>query len=127
VPQQPVTQSSDVAPTGALSLDVWPAARCTGALYLDAGEGFGYQSGALRRVSLACESTASGISVSSSSVGAFATWWSSTEVVIHGVPGTPTAVDAGGLSLTWQYDLTTQVLAVTLAGNSADWNLSVQW
>jgi alpha-glucosidase len=127
IPQQPVTQSADVAPTGALTLDVWPAARCAGALYLDAGDGYGYEAGDLRRITFACQSTASGISVSSSSVGAFATWWSSTDVVVHGVPRTPTAVDAGGLQLVWQYDLTTQILTVTLAGAAADWILSVQW
>jgi alpha-glucosidase len=127
IPQQPVTQSADVAPSGPLTLDVWPGAQCSGALYLDAGDGYGYENGDLRRVAFTCEVNASGISVSSSSVGAFATWWSSTQVVVHGVPRTPTAVEAGGVEPAWQYDPSAQSVTVTLAGDAADWTLSVQW
>jgi len=127
VPQQPVTQSADVAPTGPLTLDVWPGAECTGALYLDAGEGYGYQSGELRRLTFTCQPSASGISVSASSSGAFATWWSSTEVLVHGVPRMPTTVDAGGVEPPWQYDAAAQSLTVTLAGGAADWAVSASW
>jgi alpha-glucosidase len=127
IPQQPVTQSADVAPSGPLTLDVWPGGQCSGALYLDAGDGYGYETGDLRRVAFACVASASGISVSSSSVGAFATWWSSTYVVVHGVPRTPTAVASGGLQPSWQYDSVSQTLTVMLPGDAADWALTANW
>jgi len=127
IPQQPVTQSADVDPSGPLTLDVWPAAQCSGALYLDAGDGFGYQTGDVRRITYTCQASVSDISVSSSSAGTLAAWWSSTEVVVHGVPSTPTAVDAGGTEPPWQYDPAAQALTVTLAGDAADWTLAVGW
>jgi len=127
IPQQPVTQSADVVPSGPLTLDVWPGGQCSGALYLDAGDGYAYQMGNLRRVTFLCVASASGISVSSSSSGTYATWWNSTQVVLHGVPHAPIAVDSGGMTPSWQYDSTSQALTMTLPGDAADWTLSASW
>jgi len=127
IPQQPVTQSADIAASGPLTLDVWPGGQCSGALFLDSGDGYGYEAGDVRRVAFACEPSANGISVSSSSVGSFGPWWSATLVVVHGVPRMPIAVDYGGAQPSWQYDSVLRVLSVTLPGNLADWALTANW
>ncbi len=127
IPQQPVTQSADVAPSGPLTLDVWPGGQCSGSLYLDAGDGYGYQTGDLRRIAYTCVASASGISVLSSSTGAFATWWNSTQVVVHGVPRTPATVDSGGITPSWQYNPASYSLTVMLPGDAADWTVTASW
>ena len=107
IPTQPVVQDSDEAPRGPLQIDVWPGAECSGALYLDDGHSFAFESGASRRVQYACSVVAKSIRVSSSSSssGPFATWWSATTIVIHGVPHAPQAVlDSASVALLSEYD-----------------------
>ena len=85
IAQQPLVQSTDQVPNGPLELDVWPGERCSGSLYLDDGHSLAYASGAFRRISYACRSHRAGIDLSAQSSGAYATWWSSTKLVVHGV------------------------------------------
>jgi alpha-glucosidase len=128
VPQQPVTQWADQNPAGPLTLEVWPGEDCTGNLYLDAGDGYGYQTGELRRITWSCQPHANGISVSSATVsGAFPTWWSSTRVVVHGVPRAPTAVTIGANSVPFDYAEGAQTLTATVPGALADWILAANW
>ena len=128
IPQQPVAQWADGQPAGELTLDVWPGEACEGSLYLDAGDGYGYQAGELRRVGFACDATESGITVRSTTAsGAFPTWWSSTRVVIHGVPRAPSGVTSGVAGMQWQYAEDSQVVVATLPGGLADWSVSAAW
>jgi len=128
VPSQPVAQSAAAAPAGALTVDVWPGASCAGGLYLDAGDGFGYAAGELRRVAYACTPEAAGIAVTSqTAAGSYPTWWTSTRLVVHGVPAQPTSVLLGGATPPWSYDADAKALTVTLAGAGADWTVRAGW
>ncbi len=127
VPSQPVARRAGAPPEGALSLDVWPGDDCGGALYLDEGEGFGYQRGELRRVAYTCQASARGMQISARSSGAFPPWWSATRVVIHGARP-PVSLDVErGASPAWSYDPALRTLTVTLSGADSDWRLGVSW
>lgn len=128
IPHQPVAQWADGSPTGALTLDVWPGADCEGHLYLDAGDGYGYEAGELRRIKVSCAASASGVTVTSATTtGVFPTWWSSTRVVLHGVPRAPSTTNSGVAGTQWHYDEASQSLVATVPGALADWSLSAAW
>ncbi|MGC4000225.1 MAG: glycoside hydrolase family 31 protein [Anaeromyxobacter sp.] len=128
VPQAPVTLTADAAPQGPLTLDVWPGDDCRGRLYLDDGESFAYREGALRRVAYTCAARPGGITVQASSTGTYATWWSGTALVIHGVPSAPTEVTAAGVEAPgWSYDAAAQALTIQLPGGGADWTVTAAW
>ena len=123
IAQQPVTQFADQPPPGPLEVDVWPGARCSGALYLDDGQSFAYETGAFRRVSFSCQVGVQGIVVSSASSGPFLPWWQATTLRVHGVAGPPASVvDGAGAALTHEYDAQRHMATVHLSGPTADWS-----
>lgn len=128
IPRQPVAQWAAGSPTGELTLDVWPGEVCEGSLYLDAGDGYGFEAGELRRVTFTCDAGASSIAVTSATTsGAYPTWWTSTRVVIHGVPRAASTTSCGVAGTQWQYDEGAQELVATLPGDLAEWSLSAAW
>jgi len=107
---------------------VWPGPDCRGALYLDAGEGFGHREGALRRVHYACKPSGKGISVTAASTGPYPTWWTATTLVVHGVPRAPTdARTGGGGALAVQYDPALGAARVSLPGAGAEFPVRMRW
>jgi alpha-glucosidase len=126
IPTQAVVQSTEDVPRGPLQIDVWPGGECAGALYLDDGHSFAFQSGASRRIEYACEADSARIRVHSTSRGPFPTWWSATTLVIHGVLRAPhAAVDSAGGELPSAYDAEHHAVSVTLNGPSADWSFQL--
>ena len=126
IAQQPLVQSTDQVPNGPLELDVWPGERCSGSLYLDDGHSLAYASGAFRRISYTCRSHRAGIDLSAQSSGAYATWWSGTKLVVHGVARPPSAVlDAQGAALGYEYDAKRRRATIVIPGGSADWSVRV--
>ena len=124
IPKQPLVQHTDQAPNGPLELDLWPGESCSGSLYLDDGRSLDYQRAAFRRVSYACRAHDAGIDISAQSTGPLATWWSSTELVVHGLRRAPSSVaDAQGVALRHDYDAKHRRSIVHLAGSSADWSV----
>ena len=124
VPEGPASLRASDAPRGELTLHVWPGPDCRGELYLDAGDGFGYRQGELRRVSYACRPSPDGIAITATSSGSYPTWWSATQVVVHGVPRQPTI--ASGASML-RYDAARQAATATVPGGSADLSVSLRW
>ncbi len=128
VPQAPVVQHTGAAPEGPLTVEVWPGGDCAGSLYLDDGASFAYREGALRRVSYGCRASEGAVSVTATSEGTFATWWSSTEVVVHGVPRAPREVTSGSSTApSWRWDEAHQAAIATVPGDGAAWDVSVRW
>jgi alpha-glucosidase len=126
VPQGPAPAHAADRPQGPLTLEVWPGSDCRGELYLDAGEGHGYRAGELRRIHYTCTPAEGGIAVSATSEGPFPTWWSATEVVVHGVPRPPSA-EVGGAPADVRYDEARQAATVTVPGGEADLSVTVSW
>jgi alpha-glucosidase len=127
VPEGPVVQHADDRPDGPLTLDVWPGADCQGALYLDAGDGFGYRGGELRRVRFRCEARPDGIAVSARSEGTFPTWWTATQVVVHGVPRAPRLARGPAGATAPVRDPAAASATVALPGAGADWAIELSW
>jgi len=127
VPEAPVVRHADDRPAGPLTVQVWPGPDCQGSLYLDAGDGFGYREGALRRVAFRCQAGPEGVTVSAASRGDFPTWWTSTQVVVHGVPRTPRLGRAPLDAAAPIHDPAAGSATVSLPGAGADWSLEVKW
>jgi alpha-glucosidase len=127
LPGQPVMPAAAAVPQGALTVDVWPGARCSGGMYLDDGRSFGYRDGAFERIAYACDPTAAGITVTSRPTGAFGHWWSATRVVIHGAEQPSAVTSASGARLPWSFDGVTHTLTVALDGDGADWTVQALW
>lgn len=126
VPEASADVRAGEPPRGELTLEVWPGPDCRGELYLDAGDGFGYRAGELRRVSYSCTPSADGISVTARSEGSYPPWWTATRVVVHGVPRAPAAtVGAGHHAASW--DAGRQAVTVTVPGGGADLSLALRW
>ncbi|MFO0582563.1 MAG: glycoside hydrolase family 31 protein [Anaeromyxobacter sp.] len=128
VPSQPVTATAAETPAGPLTVDVWPGAACAGALYLDAGDGFGQAAADARRVAYACTPGTASVTVTSqTAAGTYPTWWSETRLVVHGVPSAPVTVKKGDAAVPFTYDAAGKAATVTLAGGGADWAVQLAW
>jgi alpha-glucosidase len=92
IPRQPLVQSTGETPKGALELNVYPGADCSGSLYLDDGVSFAYQRGGFLRQAIGCNTGALTFGARS---GSFKPWWTGFDVVIHGWTGAAPKVTLG--------------------------------
>ncbi len=82
LPRQPLTQSTMIKPTGALSLDVYPGQDCRGEIYLD--DGISIKGDSLRQT-ITCSVTPRGVSLNfGPRTGKFRPWWKQIAVTVHG-------------------------------------------
>jgi alpha-glucosidase len=103
IAKQPLVQSTAEKPTGPLRLEVYPGDDCRGEIYLDDGVSI---AGPSLRQSVTCTVTPKGVVLHfASRVGAYAPWWKSIAVTVHGprvlskvIPDEPNAasVDISG-------------------------------
>jgi alpha-glucosidase len=82
LPRQPLTQSTMIKPTGALSLDVYPGQDCRGEIYLD--DGISIKGDSLRQT-VTCSVTLRGVALNfGARTGKFRPWWKQIAVTVHG-------------------------------------------
>ncbi|MES1177489.1 MAG: glycoside hydrolase family 31 protein [Myxococcales bacterium] len=128
IARQAVVQHTGQTPKGPLELEVWPASTCSGSLYLDDGETFGFETGAYRRLEFTGQADAAGISLWARSSGSFATWWQETQLTIHAVPAAPRSVtDSEGEPLDHEYDAERKILKVHVRSASAVWSVQLKY
>ncbi len=128
IPEAPVVQNTHQAPTGPLTLTVWPGPDCSGSLYLDDGESFGFQAGKSRHLHTTCDQAATSIAVQSTSEGDYPPWWKTLKVVVHAVPRAPqSVVDEAGAKLAHDYDAAKKTLSVTLPRAATDFRIIATW
>jgi alpha-glucosidase len=85
VPIQPLVQSTDETPVGALTLRVYPGSECRGFLYVDDGKTFAYKHGESTRMNFSCANTPGGVSVHiGKHDGSYQTWWNGIRVELYG-------------------------------------------
>ncbi len=127
IPTQPLGARTSAAPARRLVLTAYPGARGTGALYDDAGSGFGYQRGELTRTTFTQVRSAGTTTLTIGKArGTFPgalrarTWdvqlrsvGAPTSVTLNGTP-VGRATTPGGKG--WTYDASTRVLRVVLVG-----------
>jgi alpha-glucosidase len=82
---QPLAQSTDERPKGALKLLVFPGPNCEGSLYQDDGRTLEYKQGLFLRQSYACTVQQHGVQVNiKAPEGRYQPWWNQIEVIVHG-------------------------------------------
>jgi len=85
VPLQPLVQSTEETPQGALTLRVYPGKDCRGSLYTDDGKTMSYRRGEFLRVEFSCEVTPKGVTVHiGEHQGTFQPWWNQIQVEVYG-------------------------------------------
>jgi alpha-glucosidase len=123
--QQPLVQSTDETPRGALQLHVYPGEDCRGALYLDDGHTFAYKKGEYLRVNYTCQTGENSLRITSSArLGSFMPWWSNVQVTVFGSTHPPREVRAGKRTLSdWHYDAKAKAITLTLPDSATGWEL----
>jgi alpha-glucosidase len=86
LPRQPLVQSTSEKPVGPLSLDVYPGADCSGALYLDDGHSMGFEKGEYLRQAVRCTVDDRGTIALTFEPreGRYRPWWKEIKVIVHG-------------------------------------------
>jgi alpha-glucosidase len=93
IPMQPLVQSTEETPQGALTLRVYPGENCHGSLYLDDGKTLAYTRGEFLRVEFRCNVTSSGLTLSiGARQGVFRPWWNTIHLEICGWKGSVATV-----------------------------------
>jgi alpha-glucosidase len=88
LPMAPLTQSTDIAPRGPLTLRVYPDATgsCAGEVYSDDGHTFDYKKGAFLRERFTCHAAPDGSLTLEETAhdGSYQPWWSSLRFEVYG-------------------------------------------
>jgi len=85
LPLQPLIQSTEETPQGALTLRVYPGNDCRGSLYMDDGKTLAYTRGEFLRLEFSCVLTPDGLSLHiGEHQGAFHPWWNQIHVEVYG-------------------------------------------
>ncbi len=85
LPIQPLVQSTEETPVGALTLRVYPGTECHGALYVDDGKTFAYKRGESMRLSFSCAKMSNGVSVHiGKHEGSYQPWWKEIRIELYG-------------------------------------------
>jgi alpha-glucosidase len=97
IPRQPLVQNTGQTPQGPLELMVYPGTTCSGDLYADDGESFGYQRGEFFRTTAICENSGSELHLKiAPAEGKYTPWWKSYAVVFYGQASGPSSVTVNG-------------------------------
>jgi alpha-glucosidase len=129
IPMQPVVQSTQETPNGPLQLRVYPGDDCRGSLYEDDGHSLAYERGKLLRINYTCQTSASGLSISSIvAINSFPPWWTAEEVTAYGVASAPRAVTVDGNAITGaRYDAERHAVTFLVPGGAHAWNVRVEF
>jgi alpha-glucosidase len=85
IPLQPLTQSTNELPKGALVLRVYPGRNCTGSIYQDDGKTRNYLKGDFMRMQFSCEAAQNSVKVHiGAHEGTYKPWWSQIQVEVYG-------------------------------------------
>lgn len=115
LPMQPLVQSTQQTPKGPLRLAVYPGPDCKGQLYFDDGVSYAYRSGAYLRQTIRCDAGAHGTTIDfARREGSYEPWWTSIDMVIHGVAAAPRQVSFGGRPIAGRYDALSRTLTIEL-------------
>jgi len=85
IPMQPLTQSTNEIPEGALILRIYPGRDCKGSLYQDDGKTLAYRRGEFLRMQFTCEVSQDSVRLHvGSHQGSYRAWWNEVRIEIYG-------------------------------------------
>ena len=85
IPLQPLIQSTNEVPQGALTLRVYPGRDCKGSIYQDDGKTRNYLKGEFMRMQLSCEVTGNSVKLHiGAHEGSYKPWWTQLSVELYG-------------------------------------------
>ncbi|HVZ16318.1 MAG TPA: TIM-barrel domain-containing protein, partial [Terriglobales bacterium] len=85
VPMQPVVQSTEETPQGALVLRVYPGPDCKGSLYQDDGKTMAFKHGEYLRMRFTCEAGSDAVKLHiGPHQGSYKPWWNEMQVEFYG-------------------------------------------
>jgi alpha-glucosidase len=126
LPRQPLVQSTADKPQGPLSLEIYPGDDCHGVLYADDGHSLGYQRGGYLRQELRCSASADELKIRfEARSGDFHPWWTQLQIHVHEWRGAASAT-LGGATVATHADAKNQLLALTIADQSAPAELVIR-
>jgi alpha-glucosidase len=125
LPIQPLVQSTDETPIGALILRVYPGDDCHGSLYIDDGKTFAYKRSESLRMDFSCAKRSDGVSIHiSKHHGAYQPWWKRIRIELHGWSASNAHVNVrnepGGLTATVNASRHTAAVEVSDDGHGLD-------
>jgi alpha-glucosidase len=125
IPMQPIVQSTEEKPSGALEIRVYAGADCHGSLYEDDGHTFAYQRGEFRRTNYTCKVLPGSVTVSATTEkNAFQPWWHAARVTIFNVPAEPKELRIGGQSVRDRhYDPKSHSVTTTVPEATENWTI----
>ncbi len=106
LPMQPLVQSTNETPHGALELRVYPGnpgegRACSGALYLDDGKTMAYRHGDFLRMSFTCSESAGTLHLHiGAHEGTYPAWWKRLHVDVFGLAAKSAKISANGETVT---------------------------
>ena len=114
LPKQPLTQSTQQTPTGALEVSVYPGPDCAGSVYWDDGISFAYQKGDYVRQTVRCHTGPVTLVEFAAREGRRPPWWKHVDLTVHGVTAAPRRVLLGRRTVPSRYDAGSQTLRLSL-------------
>jgi alpha-glucosidase len=118
LPLQPVVQTTEETPQGALTLRVYPGKDCRGSLYTDDGKTMAYTRGEYLRMDFSCETTPTGLTLHiGEHQGGFHPWWNRINIEIYGWNSSAAGVSLKGrpLQAAASIDVSKHLLAVEIS------------
>jgi alpha-glucosidase len=101
LPTEPLVQSTEEKPQGALTLRVFPGPDCSGDLYQDDGATFAYKRGEYLRMNFTCAALPGGNGLTihiGKHEGGYLAWWKEIAVEVNGLSAAPVSVTVNGRS-----------------------------
>jgi alpha-glucosidase len=85
LPMQPLIQSTEEKPQGALVLRVYPGSDCKGSLYQDDGKSMAFKQGGFLRMQFTCEATGNVLKLHiGAHLGTYKPWWNQIRAEFYG-------------------------------------------
>ena len=127
LPIEPIVQSTNQTPQGALTLRIYAGGHCAGSLYQDDGKTYAFQHGEYLKMNFSCEITAQGLRLTlSPHEGAYPAWWKEIRAEVYGWSPKQSKVFAHDQELPIHIDQNPQSIGFTLADNGKGAEIEVR-
>jgi alpha-glucosidase len=127
VPIAPLTQSTMEKPSGPLTLRVYVGDNCSGTLYQDDGESYGFRQGEFLRMDSTCSVERNALQVHvGSHQGSYKAWWPEITLEVYGWPATAGHATLAGREVKTTWNSAAHAWQVTVPDTGKGLDLTFQ-